>query len=87
MSKPAHAHAHTHAHTLPRPARAPKGGVAPPSVVSQVLSLPPKWLHMYDEFITRNAHQVSQIESALRSLTYIIPGSSTSPPLPACSTT
>lgn len=36
--------------------------------------MPPTWLHMYSEFITKNAHQVSQIESALRSLTYIIPG-------------
>ncbi|KAF7560447.1 hypothetical protein G7046_g3691 [Stylonectria norvegica] len=42
--------------------------------VGQILSLPPKWLSMYDEFITKNAGQVSQIESALRSLTYIIPG-------------
>ncbi|KAH0531416.1 hypothetical protein TsFJ059_000249 [Trichoderma semiorbis] len=40
----------------------------------QILSMPPKWLGMYDEFITKNAGQVSQIESALRSLTYIIPG-------------
>ena len=29
---------------------------------------------MYDDFIAKNAGQVSQIESALRSLTYIIPG-------------
>lgn len=29
---------------------------------------------MYGDFITKNSHQVSQIESALRSLTYIIPG-------------
>lgn len=36
--------------------------------------MPPKFLHMYGDFITKNAHQVSQIESALRSLTYIIPG-------------
>lgn len=36
--------------------------------------MPPQWLSMYDEFITKNAGQVSQIESALRSLTYIIPG-------------
>lgn len=42
--------------------------------VGQLVSLPPKWLGMYDEFITKNAGQVSQIESALRSLTYIIPG-------------
>ncbi|KAI1472618.1 peroxisome membrane protein [Daldinia caldariorum] len=37
-------------------------------------SSPPKWINMYGDFITKNAHQVSQIESALRSLTYIIPG-------------
>ncbi|KAK8070358.1 Peroxisomal membrane protein pex16 [Apiospora hydei] len=35
---------------------------------------PPRFLHMYSDFITKNNHQVSQIESALRSLTYIIPG-------------
>ncbi|KAG5981737.1 hypothetical protein E4U55_002609 [Claviceps digitariae] len=40
----------------------------------QILAMPPKWLGMYDEFVTKNAGQVSQIESALRSLTYIIPG-------------
>ncbi|KAK4102850.1 peroxisome membrane protein [Parathielavia hyrcaniae] len=44
------------------------------STVKNTLSLPSQWLHMYDEFITKNAHQVSQIESTLRSLTYIIPG-------------
>ncbi|KAF5007579.1 hypothetical protein FDECE_6087 [Fusarium decemcellulare] len=42
--------------------------------LGSILSLPPQWLSMYDEFITKNAGQVSQIESALRSLTYIIPG-------------
>lgn len=36
----------------------------------------PGWLRMYDDFIAKNAGQVSQIESALRSLTYIIPGMS-----------
>ncbi|KAL5419136.1 hypothetical protein PMIN06_005363 [Paraphaeosphaeria minitans] len=40
----------------------------------EVLSLPPKWLGMYSDFITKNSSAVSQIESALRSLTYIIPG-------------
>lgn len=39
-----------------------------------VLSLPPRWLGMYADFITKNSSAVSQIESALRSLTYIIPG-------------
>ncbi|RYP61529.1 hypothetical protein DL769_007656 [Monosporascus sp. CRB-8-3] len=42
--------------------------------IRRVLSAPPKWLQMYSNFITKNAHQVSQIESALRSLTYVIPG-------------
>lgn len=41
---------------------------------TEVLSLPPKWLGMYSDFITKNSSAVSQIESALRSLTYIIPG-------------
>lgn len=38
------------------------------------LSIPPKWLNMYGDFITKNQSSVTQIESALRSLTYIIPG-------------
>ncbi|KAF3940703.1 hypothetical protein ABW19_dt0202203 [Dactylella cylindrospora] len=37
------------------------------------LSLPKKWLEMYEEFVTKNAGAVSQIESSLRSLTYIVP--------------
>ena len=50
---------------------------APKSKDSQgALAAPSRWLRMYDDFITHNAHQVSQIESALRSLTYIIPGTS-----------
>ncbi|KAM3521670.1 hypothetical protein NHJ13051_006087 [Beauveria bassiana] len=46
----------------------------PASAVGQILAMPPQWLSSYEEFITKNASQVSQIESALRSLTYIIPG-------------
>ena len=38
------------------------------------LSLPSQWLHTYNSFVQANALQVSQIESALRSLQYIIPG-------------
>lgn len=53
----------------------PKPAVkSPRPSAGQILSLPPKWLASYEEFITKNAGQVSQIESALRSLTYIIPG-------------
>lgn len=39
-----------------------------------VASLPPQLLDMYSEFITKNAGAVGQVEGALRSLTYIIPG-------------
>ena len=41
---------------------------------SVALSAPPKWFGAYGDFIIKNASAVSQIESALRSLTYIIPG-------------
>jgi len=40
----------------------------------EVLSMPPRWLGMYSDFIIKNSSAVTQIESALRSLTYIIPG-------------
>ncbi len=55
------------------------------SAIKNTLAMPSHWVHMYDEFITKNAHQVSQIESTLRSLTYIIPGmgEKASPPEPA----
>ena len=49
--------------------------------VRGILPRPPGWLSKYDDFVTKNASQVSQIESALRSLTYIIPGRlDTAPP-------
>ena len=38
------------------------------------VKLPSKWLNMYSDFITKNAGAVGQVEGALRSLTYIIPG-------------
>ena len=62
---------------MPSPSALPKAHAtkAPRRpTLGNVLSLPPQWLAMYEEFITKNAGQVSQIESALRSLTYIIPG-------------
>ncbi|KAL8925913.1 MAG: hypothetical protein Q9208_003226 [Pyrenodesmia sp. 3 TL-2023] len=43
------------------------------SRIPATISLPSHWLKAYEEFVTRNASSVSQIESALRSLTYIIP--------------
>lgn len=35
---------------------------------------PSKWLNLYEDFVTKNSSSVGQVESALRSLTYIIPG-------------
>lgn len=43
-----------------------------------VLSLPAQWVRMYNDFITKNAGAVGQVEGSLRSLTYIIPGKSMS---------
>lgn len=58
----------------PAAASTSKAKTKPRASLGSILSMPPQWLSMYDEFITKNAGQVSQIESALRSLTYIIPG-------------
>ncbi|KAI1005115.1 hypothetical protein K3495_g3103 [Podosphaera aphanis] len=52
-----------------------KSHLSPPrEQIITALALPPKWLHLYDDFITKNQISVTSIESALRSLTYIIPG-------------
>ncbi|PYH92030.1 peroxisome membrane protein [Aspergillus ellipticus CBS 707.79] len=42
--------------------------------IPAALLQPSRWLPLYEEFVTKNASSVSQVESALRSLTYIIPG-------------
>ncbi|MCJ1479674.1 Peroxisomal membrane protein pex16 [Lambiella insularis] len=44
------------------------------STVPESIAIPTKWPQLYESFIAENASSVSQIESALRSLTYIIPG-------------
>ncbi len=44
------------------------------NVPTTYLQLPSQWLSSYSSFVKANAAQVSHIESALRSLTYIIPG-------------
>ena len=49
------------------------------SRLPETLSLPLQLPTIYEDFVTRNASSVSQIESALRSLTYIIPGAPLSP--------
>ncbi|KAF4589030.1 peroxisomal membrane protein pex16 [Ophiocordyceps camponoti-floridani] len=57
------------------PLSRPKAQAAPRRpTAGQLLSLPSHWLALYNDFISKNAGQVSQIESALRSLTYVIPG-------------
>ncbi|KAK2755669.1 Peroxisomal membrane protein pex16 [Arachnomyces sp. PD_36] len=38
------------------------------------ISHPTKWVGLYEDFIAKNSSSVGQVESALRSLTYIIPG-------------
>jgi len=45
-----------------------------PTRVPEAFGIPSKWLGMYEDFIVKNASAVAQIESGLRSLTYIIPG-------------
>jgi hypothetical protein len=42
--------------------------------IPTALLKPSKWLSIYEDFVTKNASSVGQVESALRSLTYIIPG-------------
>ncbi|KAL4900050.1 hypothetical protein BDW74DRAFT_105477 [Aspergillus multicolor] len=42
--------------------------------VTAILLQPSKWLPLYEDFVTKNASSIGQVESALRSLTYIIPG-------------
>lgn len=61
------------------PNKTKRSPILPPNL-RNALSLPPKWLAMYDDYVTKNAGQVSQMESALRSLTYIIPGMRLRPP-------
>lgn len=39
-----------------------------------VVKLPTKWASRYSDFITQNAGAVGQVEGALRSVTYLIPG-------------
>ena len=47
-------------------------------IPSSVLK-PRHWIKSYEDFVQKNASQVSQIESALRSLTYILPGTPLNP--------
>lgn len=42
--------------------------------VKSTLLQPSKWVSSYEDLVTKNANTVGQIESALRSLIYIIPG-------------
>lgn len=44
-----------------------------PPIPTRMLK-PSKWLSVYEDFVSKNASSVGQVESALRSLTYIIPG-------------
>ncbi|KAH8704275.1 peroxin Pex16-penicillium chrysogenum [Talaromyces proteolyticus] len=44
------------------------------SEVTSTLLRPSKWVSSYEDIVTKNSNTVGQIESALRSLIYIIPG-------------
>ncbi|KAF2157334.1 peroxisome membrane protein [Myriangium duriaei CBS 260.36] len=46
----------------------------PGRVAADLLALPSKYGKLYEEFIVSNASSIGSIESALRSLTYIVPG-------------
>jgi Peroxisomal membrane protein (Pex16) len=46
----------------------------PPRQINADALRPSKWLSSYEDLVTANVNTVNQIESALRSLTYIIPG-------------
>ncbi|KAI1931140.1 hypothetical protein LOZ58_003619 [Ophidiomyces ophidiicola] len=46
----------------------------PPSQLAAAFAQPSKLVEMYEEFVTKNSSSVSQVEMALRSLTYMIPG-------------
>ncbi|KAL9045631.1 MAG: hypothetical protein Q9214_001355 [Letrouitia sp. 1 TL-2023] len=43
--------------------------------IPATISFPATWLRAYEDLVSKNAGSVTQIESALRSLTYIIPDS------------
>jgi peroxin-16 len=58
--------------SLPHPSPRSKRPLA--SSLHNPLTLPAHLVSQYDAFVLRNSSQISQIESALRSLTYIIPG-------------
>lgn len=42
--------------------------------IPPVVLQPSKWLSLYEDFVAKNSSSVGSVESALRSLTYIIPG-------------
>ena len=78
-----HLPAHHHAKPI-RNTSAMSEAPPPPSAVKSLykqaqLHIPtalsaPSWLRSYEDFVMKNATQVTQIESALRSISYIIPG-------------
>ena len=59
---------------LPRLAAAMEQLKSAASQTKVVVKLPTKWISMYSDFITKNAGAVGQVEGALRSLTYLVPG-------------
>lgn len=59
----------------PKPSRAPTTFfTARLRIPTNYITLPTQWLTTYQSFVRHNASQVSSLESALRSLTYLLPG-------------
>lgn len=59
----------------PKPSRAPTTSfTARLRIPTNYTTLPTQWLTTYQSFVRHNASQVSSLESALRSLTYLLPG-------------
>lgn len=42
--------------------------------IPPIMLQPSKWLSLYEDFVAKNSSSVGHVESTLRSLTYIIPG-------------
>ena len=59
----------------PKPSRTPTTSFnARLRIPTNYTTLPTQWLTTYQSFVRHNASQVSSLESALRSLTYLLPG-------------
>lgn len=66
---------------LPSTFSLPPSSLFETSIPRQLQEYPAEWLSRYRAFVRANASQVSSVESALRSVTYILPGRFNETPL------